>query len=183
MKSSNRKLTFVSVILLAGLLLAACSSAAPTAAPTVSGSTGGASPTMAAPTEAVSASPTAEAAAAAAGVVVNVGKNDSLGDFLVDGKGMSLYIFTNDEPGKSNCTGDCLVKWPPLLSDTLPTAGTGVDASKLSLVTMADGSKIVAYNDMPLYYYFSDVKPGDITGQGVGSVWYVIDPAGNIVGK
>ena len=28
---------------------------------------------------------------------------------------MTLYLFTRDEPGVSNCAGDCLVNWPPLL--------------------------------------------------------------------
>jgi predicted lipoprotein with Yx(FWY)xxD motif len=36
---------------------------------------------------------------------------------------------------------------------------------------------------MPLYYYIKDAKPGDTIGQGVGSVWYVIDRDGDIIGK
>ena len=53
----------------------------------------------------------------------------TLGKILVDGKGMTLYIFTNDQPDKSNCTGDCLVKWPPFLTKGTPKLGDGIDAS------------------------------------------------------
>ena len=40
-------------------------------------------------------------------VTVNVGKNSKYSAFLVDGKGMTLYIFTKDSPGTSTCTGNC----------------------------------------------------------------------------
>jgi predicted lipoprotein with Yx(FWY)xxD motif len=106
-----------------------------------------------------------------------------LGQILVDGKGMTLYIFTKDSPDQSNCTGTCLTNWPPLLTQGAPKLGTGVDDSKIGSALLADGTKIVTYNHMPLYYYIKDTKPGDTTGQGVGSVWYVISPDGEIINK
>jgi len=112
-----------------------------------------------------------------------VATNPTLGQFLVDGNGMTLYIFTRDIADKSNCTGDCLVSWPPLLTQGNPILGSGVDDSKVGSALLADGTSIVTYNHMPLYYYIQDTKPGDTTGQGVGSVWYVIDPDGDIIGK
>jgi predicted lipoprotein with Yx(FWY)xxD motif len=127
------------------------------------------------PTAAPTTAPTTAPAAAAATVMV---KNDpKLGDYLVDGKGMTLYMFTKDTPGVSNCSGGCLTAWPPL---GLPAtgdlvAGPGV-TGKLGFITRADGTKQVTYNDMPLYYWASDVKPGDVNGQGVGGVWYVVPP-------
>jgi predicted lipoprotein with Yx(FWY)xxD motif len=42
---------------------------------------------------------------------------------------------------------------------------------------------IVTYNHMPLYYWVNDMKAGDTTGQGVGSVWYVVNPDGEPVGR
>ena len=30
-----------------------------------------------------------------------------------------------------------------------------------------------------LYYYFKDKAAGDVTGQTVGDVWYVVSPAGD----
>jgi predicted lipoprotein with Yx(FWY)xxD motif len=35
-------------------------------------------------------------------------------------------------------------------------------------------------NGWPLYYYSKDMAPGDTLGQGVGSVWYVIDATGTL---
>ena len=34
-----------------------------------------------------------------------------------------------------------------------------------------------AYDGMPLYYWVKDKKPGDVTGDGVGSVWHVVKQA------
>jgi predicted lipoprotein with Yx(FWY)xxD motif len=108
---------------------------------------------------------------------VEVGGNDALGKFLVGPDGMTLYIFTKDTPGVSNCSGDCLVKWPALLvaNGEQPTAGDGVTGT-LGTITRDDGTTQVTYNDMPLYYWYKDVVPGDATGQNVGQVWFVIAP-------
>jgi predicted lipoprotein with Yx(FWY)xxD motif len=122
-------------------------------------------------------------AASVAEPILNVASTPALGQFLVDDKGMTLYIFTRDTADKSNCTGDCLVAWPPLLTGGSPILGAGVDDSKVGSTLLADGTRIVTYNHMPLYYYVKDTKPGDINGQGVGSVWYVISPDGEIIGK
>jgi len=110
---------------------------------------------------------------------IMVATDPKLGKILVDGKGRTLYIFTNDQPDKSNCTGDCLVKWPPLLTTGAPVLGDGIDPSLAGTATLADGSMIVTYNKMPLYYWYQDAKAGDVNGEGVGSVWYVIGPDGN----
>jgi len=93
------------------------------------------------------------------------------------------YIYTVDGPNQSNCAGDCLVKWPPFLTKGSPKLGAGVDDSKVGTTVMPDGTLIVTYNGMPLYYWFKDTKPGDTLGQGVGGVWYVVDPDGDPVGR
>ena len=92
---------------------------------------------------------------------------------------MTLYLFTKDTPNTSNCTGQCLMAWPPLLGK--PTAGQGVDASKLGSFQRADGSTQASYNGWPLYYWQQDAKPGDVTGQDVNGVWYVLDRNGAAV--
>jgi predicted lipoprotein with Yx(FWY)xxD motif len=110
--------------------------------------------------------------------IVNAGQNTTLGSFLVDSNGMTLYIYTRDTPGKSNCYGGCATNWPPLLTNGSPTAGTGVTASMLGTTTRADGTLQVTYNGWPLYYFINDKAAGDTTGEGVQSVWYVMTPAG-----
>ncbi len=96
-----------------------------------------------------------------------------LGKVLADNKGMTLYIFDKDVPGKSNCKGKCATAWPPVM------AGASAKATgKLSIITRDDGSKQWAYGKMPLYGWFKDKKTGDVTGDGRGGVWHVVHPAG-----
>ena len=100
---------------------------------------------------------------------------------LVDGRGMTLYVFTKDTPDTVSCTGDCAVVWPPFFSQDTPTLGSGIDESLIGSTSLANGMKVVTYNHMPLYYYAKDQKPGDVTGQGVGTVWFTIGPDGKII--
>ncbi len=126
-------------------------------------------------------SATPAASSSSGGVMVNTSSNASLGTILVDSKGMTLYIFTKDTPGVSACTSTgCLSAWPILEATGDPVAGTGV-TGKLGVITRSDGKKQVTINDMPLYYYAKDKVPGDITGQDVGNVWYVVDGTGKMV--
>jgi predicted lipoprotein with Yx(FWY)xxD motif len=106
---------------------------------------------------------------------------EKLGKILVDGDGRTLYMFTKDSKDTTVCYDKCEVAWPPLLQTDKPTVGEGVDASMLGTTTRKDGTIQVTYNGLPLYYYFKDQAPGDTTGQGVGSVWYVVAPDGKPV--
>lgn len=42
-----------------------------------------------------------------------------------------------------------------------------------TLVERTDGTKMWAYKSMPLYYWYEDKAPGDISGDGVGDVWHL----------
>ncbi len=96
-----------------------------------------------------------------------------VGKVLADSKGMTLYIFDKDVPGKSNCKGKCATAWPPIM------AGASAKATgKVSIITRGDGSKQWAFDKMPLYGWVKDKKPGDVTGDGRGGVWHVVYPAG-----
>jgi predicted lipoprotein with Yx(FWY)xxD motif len=103
---------------------------------------------------------------------VMLSNSPKLGDFLVDPKGMTLYVYSKDTAGVSNCAGDCLASWPALVATGDMMAGAGV-SGKLGEITRADGTKQVTYNDMPLYTFSGDKSAGDTTGQGVGGVWLV----------
>ncbi|MBW3668980.1 MAG: hypothetical protein KY443_07170 [Actinobacteria bacterium] len=122
---------------------------------------------------------TSSTSAAASGTVRVA--DSSLGDILVDERGMTLYLFTNDSEGTSVCEGSCAELWPPLRADGGPTGGAGVDGAKLSTITRPDGSTQVAYAGHPLYFYAKDSAPGDVTGQNVGGVWFAVRPDGTPV--
>jgi predicted lipoprotein with Yx(FWY)xxD motif len=49
-------------------------------------------------------------------------------------------------------------------------------AGDFGTITREDGKKQTTYKGMPLYYFAGDKKAGDVTGQGMGKVWYVANP-------
>lgn len=60
------------------------------------------------------------------GGIVSIDEMEGLGEVLVDGERMSLYVFMSDTQngGTSACVADCAVEWPPLLCTGV---GTGID--------------------------------------------------------
>ena len=127
---------------------------------------------------AASSSPSSSAAASVATIAV---ASNSLGQILVDGKGMTVYLFVADHSTASTCYTSCAQVWPPVLTTGAPLAGTGATASLLGTTKRTDGNTEVTYNGHPLYYFVTDKKPGDTTGQGVtsfGEIWYVMSPGG-----
>lgn len=161
---------------LALALLTACTStpAAPASAP--------ASAASSAASSAPPASAPAPSPADAATLALKLA-DSSLGSILVDGTGRTLYMFTKDTQGSkaSACTGQCLVAWPPLYGT--PTMGAGVDDSKLGSFALPDGTMQATYNGWPLYYWKGDTKAGDVSGQNVSGVWFVLDRDGDPVKK
>src|SRR5207245_1131294 len=117
----------------------------------------------------------APVAAADAPAVVATSDDASLGTILTDSKGMTLYLFTKDVPGISNCYDQCATNWPPLLTQGAPVLNDGVEGA-LSTTARKDGAVQVTYNGWPLYYWINDHNPGDTTGQNVGGVWFVLNP-------
>jgi predicted lipoprotein with Yx(FWY)xxD motif len=162
----KNKLLLSSLIVLA-LIVSACASATP-------------APATVAPVVPVAAQTTDTPAVAmpSGPAEVDIAQNPSMGSILVDSKGMTLYLFTNDTPNTSTCYNGCAKAWPPLLTTGAPTAGTGANASMLGTTTRTDGTTQVTYNNWPLYYWAKDMAAGDTTGENVQNVWFVITPAG-----
>ncbi|MDQ3156693.1 MAG: hypothetical protein M3Q98_08215 [Actinomycetota bacterium] len=105
-----------------------------------------------------------------------------LGDILVDGNGHTLYLFTvdGDDASASRCVGKCQELWPRVKGK--PKAGDGVDPSLIGSTT-GDNAPQATYAGHPLYYYDKDGSDGEVTGQGVGKVWYVLDGKGAAITK
>ncbi len=176
--NKTRALHWISALALLTLVLAACAPAATTVAPPAA---------TTAPVVAASATPQptpAQASTASGsgsgssgqGITVSISHNATLGDILVDGKGMTLYYWKNDQPNVSTCSGKCLANWPPLLASGTVTAGAGLNATDFGTTQTTDGRTMVTYNNKPLYYFIGDKAAGDTKGQGIGNVWYVVPP-------
>ena len=105
--------------------------------------------------------------------VIKLADNPTYGKYIVDGNGMALYLFTVDEPGKSNCYGGCATAWPPLYVYGSITALDGL-VDGLGTTIRTDGQVQVTYKGKPLYYFVKDQKPGDVKGEGVAGQWYAI---------
>lgn len=140
------------VLIALAVILAGCGSTSPTARST----------------------PTPSGSATAAQVSTTSG---SLGVFLVDGAGRTLYVLDGEPAGSSGCYDTCATTWPPLATSGDPTAAGGVIAKDLSTLTRTDGSTQVMYGGRALYTYAQDSGPGQTAGQGLpgnGGTWWVV---------
>jgi len=151
-----------------------------------SGTAATTAPSAAPQTPVASAAPTTatSTAAPAAGVTLAVG-HTSLGSFIVDGKGVSLYLFEADKGTKSTCYGDCATNWPPLVTSGGVAVSGGASMSLVGTTKRTDGTTEVTYNGHPLYYYAADAStPGRAKGEELdqfGAEWYVVGANGNEV--
>jgi predicted lipoprotein with Yx(FWY)xxD motif len=129
------------------------------------------------------ASPPTSAAAAAAPVLATAA-NAKLGQtILVDAKGMTVYLFAPDGANTaSQVPANIKANWPPVTAADAPTAGTGLDAGKLTATAQADGTKQLSYNGHLLYTFVGDKAAGDAAGQGLGGNWFALSAAGDKIG-
>jgi predicted lipoprotein with Yx(FWY)xxD motif len=114
------------------------------------------------------------------GAQVHIAKTH-LGRILVDSRGITLYDFVKDKGKTSVCYGACAALWPPLITHGKPVAGHGVKRSLLGTTKRKDGKLEVTFGGHPLYYFVTDRKRGQTTGQGVnqfGGPWWVLSPKG-----
>jgi len=119
---------------------------------------------------------------------VKTGAVPGLGTVLVNGQGLTLYMFVPDhQRGQSTCYKKCASAWPPLrlpAGVTEPVAAGRAEASLLGTTVREDGGLQVTYNGWPLYLWEVDTGPGQATGQGInslGGVWYVLSPKGKVI--
>lgn len=191
-----RKSRWLVPALAAGLLFAGCSKtddattntgggASTSAAPTTKASSGGATdygdksyPTT---TAAAGAPGTTAGGPNAAGKIEIKTATSSLGEILVDGNGMTLYLFKTDAGTTSKCTGGCATIWPPVIGTA--EAGSSLDATSFSTAARDDGAKQITYKGHLLYHFSGDKKAGDTVGQGTADVWYVVGADGNPIEK
>ena len=96
-----------------------------------------------------------------------------LGQITVAADGRTVYVFDEDTAGTCTCTGSCAALWPAVQADTDDPAVDGVTAD-VGTITRDDGTMQVTLDGMPLYTYAGDSDAGDVAGQGVEGVWWVV---------
>nr|WP_294923421.1 hypothetical protein [uncultured Flavobacterium sp.] len=116
---------------------------------------------------------------------ISLSTSTTLGSYLSDKDGRSLYFFSTDAKDQVTCTGGCELVWPPFYLDNLSAdkLGAGLTFSDFATITTASGKKQVTYKGWPLYYYAPSVNgtntaeaAGKTTGDGVGGVWFIAKP-------
>ncbi len=91
--------------------------------------------------------------------------------YMMNQSHMSLYYYTKDGAGVSNCYGECAANWPPVVLDANAQLG-----ENYSLIARTDGTMQAAFKGKPLYRYIGDKDVGDINGDGLGGVWVLARP-------
>ena len=109
--------------------------------------------------------------------------DSDLGEIVVDGEGMTVYMFDNDTQGgdASTCEGECAANWPAVTTDSDEPVVEGV-TGEVGTITGVDGETQVTLDGWPLYYFAGDDAAGDVNGQGVNGVWWVLAPDGAKIG-
>ena len=116
---------------------------------------------------------------------VQLQNNATLGSYLTDKDGRTLYFFASDSATVNTCAGGCALRWPVFNAPEISAAnlGTGLNFSDFGQITTATGGKQTTYKGRPLYYY-APVSGGVNTpeaagltgGEAFGGVWFVAKP-------
>lgn len=108
-------------------------------------------------------------------VDVQLATSANFGEILTDAEGNTLYFFSKDVKGISECENGCLSAWPLFYEEDIQL-GEGLEATDFETITRGDGEKQTTYKGWPLYYFANDTKAGDVNGDGAGDNWYVAKP-------
>lgn len=115
-------------------------------------------------------------------------ENSTVGLYLADGRGNTLYNFSIDSRNTSACTNSssiliqgktCIQLWPPFdpVSIVVPS---DLNVTDFTTFNRSDGLAQTAFRGRPLYYFQIDTIPGKISGRGIvefGGTWYVVSPS------
>ena len=134
----------------------------------------------------IATSATAARTKSAKTLVVSTRKLPRLGTVLVNGKGLTLYMFVPDKRRKVTCVSTCAAVWPPLKRPAHGklVAKGAVKSRLLGSDRDPAGGRVVTYHGWPLYTYIADKTPGMATGQAInlnGGLWYVLAPSGKVI--
>ena len=111
--------------------------------------------------------------------LVNIGENEEF-SYLVGPEGMTLYSFSMDD---ALCVDGCLETWMPLTVDNeSELSKTEGIPGNLGIYEREGDINQVTYNDIPLYTFSGDSQVGDLNGDRVNNVWFIVEPVNLYVG-
>jgi predicted lipoprotein with Yx(FWY)xxD motif len=164
------------MVMATGLMLlgAACGSSSNDTSSGTTTTAGGQTTTTAPQTTTTAGSSSTTSGASGATVTV---AQTSKGSVLVGPNGHTLYIFDKDNGTTSACMASCAPTWPALGATGTPTAGDGVDDSKLSTANGQVANQVV-YNGHLLYFFAGDSDAGQVNGASIPG-WHAVTADGN----
>ncbi len=129
-------------------------------------------------TTSISISTSSSSTTSSAALSIEIQNSTTLGSYLTNGTGWTLYLFTKDTPknGTSVCYGTCATFWPAFHGNAstlvLPA---GLNASAFGTITRTDGTTQITYMGWPLYFYAGDKTAGQTNGQDKDGTWFVVN--------
>jgi len=116
---------------------------------------------------------------------IKTANNPSIGTYLTDGRGMTLYHLQSDQGSyASMCTDTaCTGIWPPFYAGSI-NVPESLNPADFAIITVNGYKQYqqITFKGWPLYYFYRDTKPGDVYGQGLVDsygVWSVVSPEGS----
>jgi predicted lipoprotein with Yx(FWY)xxD motif len=109
---------------------------------------------------------------------IGIAYKASIGLYLTNGTGFTLYFRSTDTPNTGKTTCDvalCEANWPAFYEPTL-SVPPGLTASSFSTINPYNSTKIVAFDGYALFTWAHDGAPGDTTGEGIGGFYVATIP-------
>ena len=132
-----------------------------------------------------SATPTADPDAVAN---VKLATSPTLGTYLTDASGNTLYLSARDVDGTNNCTSAACTPMWPVYYEAAVKVPKGLSTVDFATRTTTDGRPQTTYKGWPLYYYApvtgganAREAPGQTGGNGIGTVWHVLNPGYDVL--
>jgi predicted lipoprotein with Yx(FWY)xxD motif len=120
---------------------------------------------------------------------IDLASSTTLGKYLSNNKGQTLYMFADDADSTSSCAGNCEALWPPFATDLASAKlNSALNASDFATITRTDGKKQVTYKGWPLYTHSPSgtdsygntgnipEQAGSTKGDGFAGLWFVAKP-------
>jgi predicted lipoprotein with Yx(FWY)xxD motif len=112
---------------------------------------------------------------------VSIKTSATLGKYLADKDGHTLYFFANDSKGQSSCTGSCETNWTVFRDSNLVASQIDDSLSLTDFVTIttSEGKKQLTFRGWPLYTYTpsgAQEGAGLFGGEGLFGLWFAAKP-------